>query len=54
MNKCVVCGFIKESNIHYNKYTETFKGLKLIDNNIVNFLSTLSGAFVAIIVWFIF
>ncbi len=50
MNKCVVCGFVTESNIHHNKSTESFKGLKLIDNNIVNFLSTLSGAFVAIIV----
>lgn len=53
MNKCIICGSITESNIHHNKSTESFKGLKIIDNNTVNFLSTLSGAIVASLVWFI-
>ena len=48
MNRCLVCGVITENNKHHNKLTESFKGFRIIENNTVNFLSTLSGALTAI------
>ena len=48
MNRCIICGVITESNNHHNKSTESFKGLRMIENNTVNFLSTLAGASTAV------
>ena len=48
INRCLVCGAITESNNHHNKPTESFKGFRIIENNIVNFLSTLAGALAAV------
>ena len=48
MNRCIVCGAITESNTHHNKPTESFKGFRIIENNTVNFLSTLVGASTAV------
>ena len=50
MNRCIICGIITESNNHHNKPTESFKGLKIIENNTVNFLSTVAGASTAAVV----
>ena len=48
MNRCIICGVITESNNHHNKSTESFKGLRMIENNTVNFLSTLAGTSTAV------
>ena len=48
MNRCAVCGFITENNNHHDKPTESFKGFRIIENNTVNFLSTLAGASTAV------
>ncbi len=53
MNRCIVCGAITESNNHHNKLTESFKGFRIIENNTVNFLSTLTGASVAVSIFII-
>jgi len=50
MNRCIICGVITENNIHHNKPTESFKGLRMIENNAVNFLSTIAGASTAAVV----
>jgi uncharacterized protein (TIGR00297 family) len=53
MNKCVVCGIITESGTHHGKNTLKIKRLKFIGNNFVNFISTIIGAVMAGIIFFI-
>jgi uncharacterized protein (TIGR00297 family) len=50
MNKCVICGITTESSFHHNKPTKSFKGIKIIGNNAVNFISTFIGALVGVVV----
>lgn len=45
--KCQVCGKITEGKAHCGRPTKHFKGIRLIDNNVVNFASTIFGALVA-------
>jgi len=47
--KCSVCGRLTDNRVHCDKPTIYIKGWKSIDNDTVNFLSTLIGALVAII-----
>jgi uncharacterized protein (TIGR00297 family) len=49
MYRCVVCGTVTETNIHHERPAAKIKGLALIENNIVNLISTGVGALVAII-----
>ncbi len=45
---CVKCGKITESSKHCSKFVRKLKGITFIDNNVVNFLSTLTGALLAL------
>ena len=49
-NKCLVCGQITEKKVHCEKLTKHYKGLKFLNNDVINFLAALSGS---IIVYFI-
>jgi len=46
--KCQVCGKMMEEKIHCGRPAEYSKGIKFIDNNVVNLVSTIFGALVAI------
>lgn len=48
--KCVACGKITEKHIHCNEKTIHYRGLNLIDNDVVNLLSALFSAALAITV----
>jgi uncharacterized protein (TIGR00297 family) len=49
INKCRTCGIITEAGLHHSKPTLKIKGIKLIGNNTVNFISSIMGATIAII-----
>ena len=50
--ECTVCGKITEKKIHCGDVTRHFRGIKFIDNNVVNFLGTLfSGAVAAFVTY---
>lgn len=49
--KCKVCGKMTEKKIHCGQPTEYYKGIRFIDNNVVNFLSTLFGALIVILLF---
>ncbi len=53
MNRCVVCGVITEGGTHHNVPTVRIKRVKFIGNNVVNFLSTIIGALVAVVITYI-
>lgn len=46
--KCKVCGKTTEEKTHCGQPTERFKGISLINNNVVNFASTIFGAATAL------
>ena len=48
--KCPVCQKITEKKVHCEKETQYEKGIKFVDNNLVNLLSNL---FVFIVLWLI-
>ena len=47
--KCQICGQVTEKKIHCERPTEYCRGIKFIDNNMVNVASTIFGALVAIL-----
>jgi uncharacterized protein (TIGR00297 family) len=47
--KCVVCGVNTESLQHCGQPTKVLAGVAFVDNNVVNFLATMSGAFAALL-----
>jgi uncharacterized protein (TIGR00297 family) len=47
-NKCTVCGKITENLVHHDQRTITVRGLRYIDNNVVNFASIMTGAICSI------
>lgn len=51
MFKCAVCGRTTESKKHCGKSTQRIRGSGIIDNNVVNFISTGVGALSAAIVF---
>lgn len=48
--KCRVCGKISEKKIHCNQATLHVRGFKILDNHVVNLLSSIVGASSAILV----
>jgi uncharacterized protein (TIGR00297 family) len=47
-NKCQVCGARTENLLHHEKSTVLVKGVRYLDNNVVNLIATLTGALVSI------
>jgi len=50
-NRCVVCNIITEENTHCGKPTAHSTGLRLFNNDGVNFLCSLAGGLSAVIIW---
>tara|TARA_B100000949_G_C14203081_1_gene416865 strand:+ start:57 stop:644 length:588 start_codon:yes stop_codon:yes gene_type:complete len=50
-NACRVCGKHTEHLIHHGKKTKRIKGIWIIENNLVNLISTFSGALIAILLF---
>lgn len=48
--RCTVCGKLTERSIHCGKQAILIKGIRLIDNHIVNILGIVSGALSAMII----
>ncbi len=48
---CEICGKTTENEKHCGKITKGFSGIDSVDNNVVNFFSTLSGAISAIVLF---
>jgi uncharacterized protein (TIGR00297 family) len=48
VNKCAVCGKTTENLVHHDQKTVTVRGLRIIDNNVVNFVGILVGALASI------
>lgn len=42
-NKCDLCGELTEKNVHCGEKANHFRGLKIINNDTVNFIASLSG-----------
>ncbi len=53
-NKCQVCGKIVESKIHCNKPTQYHKGLRFINNDMVNLLATTTGGLFGYLFYILF
>lgn len=51
--KCRVCGSVLESGYHCSTETEYFKGIRLINNDAVNFISVLSGVSIGLFLFLI-
>lgn len=51
MQVCRVCGKEVESHVHCGTPTEYGKGIRWLNNDAVNILSSLLGAFLAVVVW---
>jgi len=49
--RCQVCGKITEKRIHCGQKTMHLRGYELIENNTVNFISTVLGALVAMLLY---
>lgn len=49
--KCSVCGKSVETNVHCGERAEKISGLSFIDNNAVNFLSTVVSSIVAVVIF---
>lgn len=47
VNKCIVCNATTESLYHHGKSTVTVKGIRYLENNMVNLMSTIIAAIVA-------
>lgn len=47
--KCSRCGKIMENRVHCGKPARYMKGIRAIDNNVVNFIGTMTGAIVAML-----
>ncbi|MEM3382495.1 MAG: DUF92 domain-containing protein [Nitrososphaerales archaeon] len=50
---CEKCGKITENLKHCGKLTKKLKGIGFVDNNVVNFLSTIIGALIALALFII-
>ena len=48
VNKCAVCGKFTENLTHHGQKTITDRGLRFVDNNVVNFIGILVGALISI------
>jgi uncharacterized protein (TIGR00297 family) len=44
INKCMVCNKLTENFTHHGQKTQTVKGFRYFDNNVVNFVGILAGA----------
>ena len=51
VRKCIVCGEFTESKIHEGKETTHVKGIKLVDNNVVNLLGIVIGSIAAVLAY---
>lgn len=51
--KCTECGKITEKEKHCGKVTEKYRGLRFVNNDVVNFLSTLFAAAFALLLYFL-
>jgi len=51
--ECVVCGRVTEMLVHHDKPTRHMKGIRFIDNNIVNLIATGFGAVVSLALFLI-
>ncbi len=49
--KCIVCDKITENKVHCNESTNQIKGINLLDNNLVNFFSSIVGAISAMLIF---
>ena len=49
IGKCTECGNITENMTHHNKKVTITRGNKNINNDVVNFISTIFGAIIAVI-----
>lgn len=49
-NKCVVCGKITEKNIHCEKEVKYYKGIKWMNNDVVNGLSNLFASLLTLVI----
>lgn len=49
--KCQICGEITEKKLHCEHLTTYYKGNRFIDNNVVNFVSTVFDALIASLVY---
>lgn len=47
--RCVECGFITERKEHCNKPTELIKGIKFVDNNVVNVVSLIIAGAISLV-----
>lgn len=52
VNKCAVCGTVTESHTHHDKEAKRIRGVRFIDNNMVNFLGIGFGAALSFIAFF--
>jgi uncharacterized protein (TIGR00297 family) len=48
VNKCTVCENLTENLTHHGQKTNTVKGIRFVDNNVVNFVGILTGALFSI------
>lgn len=51
--RCVSCGKYVESSVHCSVEAEYIKGIKFIDNHMVNFISSLAGGLIAVGLFFL-
>ncbi len=49
--RCPVCGVLTEKKVHCGENGSLEKGLRFIDNDMVNFFNNLSGAVIALVIW---
>lgn len=49
--RCPVCGALTEKKVHCDQPGELEKGLRWVDNDMVNFLNNVSGAVIALILY---
>jgi uncharacterized protein (TIGR00297 family) len=53
-NRCQVCGSPTERLFHHDKRTITLKGVKFVENNVVNLIATAVAALISIAAYMIF
>ena len=49
--RCPVCGALTEKKVHCDQPGVLEKGLRWVDNDMVNFLNNVSGAVLALVIW---
>jgi len=49
--KCNICGNITEKIVHCGEPTLHHSGFRIIDNELVNFICTLSGTVISYLIW---